>query len=72
MPGFYLPFEPLPEVAGKTTQDVLIRYWLKGDDLQGSLTFEVDGRKLEVKSAKAFDLNSVPNLEERTFKSGEW
>jgi hypothetical protein len=72
VPGFYLPFEPQPEVGAGSAQDVLIRYWLTADDLAGTLTFEVRGARLEVKSAKAFDLNSVPNLETRIFKPGEW
>ena len=72
IPGFYLPFDPLPEVAANSTQDVLIRFWLGAADLQGALRFEVKGRSIEVKSSKAFDLKTLKNLEERTFNPGEW
>ena len=72
VPAFYLAFEPHPEVAAKSSQDILIRYWLTAEDLAGTLTFDVKGKKLEVKSAKAFDLDSVPNLATQTFKTGEW
>lgn len=72
VPGFYLPFDPLPEVAAYSTQDVLIRFWLEAADLNGALKFEVKGRSIEVKSPKPFDLMAQKNLEERTFKPGEW
>jgi hypothetical protein len=72
IPGFYLPFEQLPEVPPKTTQDVQLRYWLEAADLQGALKLEVDGRAIEVKSAKPVDLNSLKNGEQKTFGAGEW
>ena len=72
VPGFYLAFEPPPEIPAKTTQDVKVRYWLTAEDLRGTLTFEVKGQKLQVKSEKPFDLNSVPNQKERILKTGEW
>jgi hypothetical protein len=70
--GFYLPFEPQPEVAAGSTQDVLVRYWLEAADLQGALRFELNGRSIEVKGARPFDLNSMNDLEEKTFNAGEW
>ena len=71
-PGFYLAFEPPPEIPANSTQDVKVRYWLTAEDLQGTLTFDVKGQKLQVKGGTVFDLNSVPNLEEKVFKAGEW
>ncbi len=70
--GFYLPFEPQPEVAAGSTQDVQVRYWVEAADLEGALRLEVDGRIVEVKSAKSFDLSAMKNGEARTFNAGEW
>ena len=72
VPSFFLPFDPQPEVPGKTTQDVQLRYWAEEADLAGVLTLEVEGTKLEIKSAKIFDLKALPNAEKKTLKPGEW
>lgn len=72
IPGFFLPFEQQPEVAANSTQDVQLRYWLEAADLQGALKLEVDGGRIDVKTAKAFDLNSLKNAEKKTLNHGEW
>jgi hypothetical protein len=72
VPSFFLPFDPIPEVPGKSTQDVQLRYWLEAADLQGALTLEVDGKTLPVKSAKAFDLNAMKNDEENIIEPETW
>ncbi len=72
VPSFFLPFDALPEVPAKTTQDVQLRYWVDAADLQGALTLEVNGKTLEVKTVKAFDWESMKNGEKRTFNAGAW
>ncbi len=72
IPGFYLPFDALPEIAANSTQDVQLRYWLEAADLQGALKLEVDGKRVDVKGTKAFALNSLKNSEMKTFNPGEW
>lgn len=72
VPSFFLPFDAVPEVAAKSTQDVQLRYWLETADLQGALTLEVDGKPLPVKGEKAFDLAVVKNGEEKVIRQGEW
>lgn len=70
--SFYLPFDPLPEVAANSTQDVELRYWLESTDLQGTLKLEVEGGRIDVKGAKELALNSLKNAERKTFNPGEW
>ena len=72
IPGFYLAFEPAPEVAPNATQDVQLRYWLEAGDLKGPLTLEVNGQKVEIKGAQPFDLESLKSTEKKTFTSGSW
>ncbi|HEY2573818.1 MAG TPA: hypothetical protein VGH65_07105, partial [Verrucomicrobiaceae bacterium] len=69
---FYLPFEPAPEIPGKSTQDMRLRYWLTAEDLEGALTLNVSGKTVPVKGPKSFRLEDMPNLTERTFPAGEW
>jgi len=72
VPPFFLPFEKLPEVPPHATQDVQLRYWLEASDLKGALKLEVEGRTIDVKSAKPFDLNTLRNAEKKTLGAGEW
>ena len=72
IPGFFLPFEPQPEIAPGTTQDVQLRYWLGKEDLQESLTLEVNGNQAKVKGAGAFDLESLKSKEAKTFLPDSW
>ena len=72
VPGYYLPFEPPPEVEPRTTQDLQLRYWLEASDLQGTLTLEVDGKSLAIKGGNAFDLNALKNEEEKVIQPGAW
>lgn len=70
--SFFLPFDPVPEVAANSTLDVQLRYWLEASDLQSALTLEVDGKTLPVKGAKALDLNAMKNGEEKIVQPGGW
>ena len=72
IPSFFLPFDKQPEVPGKTTQDVQLRYWAEESDLADALTLEVEGAQLPVKSTKPFDLQSMQNTEKKILKPGEW
>jgi hypothetical protein len=72
VPSFFLPFDPVPEVAPKSSQDVQLRYWLEAADLQGALALEVDDKKLSVKNEMAFDLNALANGEEKVIEAGKW
>lgn len=72
VPSFFLPAERLPEVAPKTTTEVTLRYWLETTDLQGPLALEVDGEKVPVKSATAFDLATLENGKPKALRGVEW
>jgi hypothetical protein len=72
IPSYFLPFDPVPEVPPDSAQDVQLRYWLETADLQGPLTLEVDGKTLAIKSAGAFDLNSMKNSDEKVIPPGAW
>lgn len=72
IPGFFLPFEPQPEIAPGTTQDVQLRYWLEKKDLQEALTLEVNGLRAKVKGTQAFDLETLKSKESRTFLPDGW
>jgi hypothetical protein len=72
IPGFFLPFEPQPEIAPGTTQDVQLRYWLEKKDLQEALTLEVSGNQAKVKGTGAFDLESLKSKEAKTFLPDSW
>jgi hypothetical protein len=72
VPSFFLPFQQQPQVPAKSAEDVQLRYWLESADLTDALKLEVKGQTVEVKSAKAFDLNSMKNGDKKTFNPGEW
>jgi hypothetical protein len=69
---FFLPFDPVPEIPAGSTQDVRLRYWLEKADLQGGLKLVIGDDSIEVKSAAAFDLETLKNKEPRTFASSDW
>jgi hypothetical protein len=73
VPAFILPVEPPPELPPQTTADVLLRFWLEQEDLQGALTLEVDGERVAVKGGNPFKLDQLKNAEPRSFAPGdEW
>jgi len=72
VPTFFLPFDPIPEVPAKGSQDVQLRYWLETADLQGPLTLEVNGQRLEVKSAQPLDIATLKNGEKKVIKGTAW
>lgn len=72
VPPFFLPFNPPPEIAAGTRQEVWLRYWLEKEDLAGVLELEVEGRKVPVKSAAPFDLETLENKKPRNFMREEW
>jgi len=69
---FFLPFEKLPEVPAKSSQQVQLRYWLEKQDLQGAITLHVKEHKLEVKSASPLDIEALKNGEPRTVNAVNW
>lgn len=72
VPAFVLPAERLPEVAAKTTSEVTLRFWLEAQDVKGALVLDVEGEKVPVKSAKAFDLTTLENGKPQALKGVEW
>jgi hypothetical protein len=72
VPSFFLPFDPLPEVAANSTQETQLRYWLEGKDLQGTLTLEIDGLHLLLKDDTAMDIKLLKNGEEAVIKTPRW
>lgn len=72
VPAFVLPVEPPPELPPQTTADVLLRFWLEKEDLAGNLTLEVDGERVEVKSAAPFDLEKLKNAVPQRLQVPDW
>jgi len=72
VPEFFLPMEPPPAIAAKTTADVRLRYWLKKADLSGRLTLNFEDQLIELKSARPFDLEKLKNGEPKSFGAGDW
>lgn len=72
VPGFFLPFEPLPEVSPNSTQEVQLRYWLEEKDLKGTLELQVDGQKLLIKDSASVEIESLKNGEETAIRSVKW
>jgi hypothetical protein len=72
VPSFFLPFSPPPEIAAGARQEVRLRYWLEKADLAGALMLEIEGRKMPVKSAAPFDLESLENKKPRSFTREDW
>jgi hypothetical protein len=72
VPSFFLPFDPVPEVAANSALDVQLRYWLEASDLGGPLELEVAGKRLAIKGAGSFDLKSMGNGEEKVIQPGAW
>ena len=72
VPPFFLPFDPVPEIPAGTTQDVRLRYWLEKADLQGGLKLVIGDERIEVKSAEAFDLETLKNKEPKGFTNTSW
>ncbi len=72
VPPFILPVEPPPELPPQTTADALLRFWAEKEDLQGALTLQIQDQKIEVKSARPFDLEALKNAEPRVFQPGDW
>jgi hypothetical protein len=72
VPPFFLPTERPPEVAAKSEAEVTLRYWLEAADLKGPLVLEVEGERVAVKEARAFDLEDLENGKPRVLKGEAW
>ena len=62
---------PEPVTAGREVE-VLLKFWLKPEDLGGELTLRVQGDEAVVKGAGAFDRESVENQASVELKAGAW
>lgn len=72
VPDFILPAERPPEIPPNSEAQVVLRFWLEQADLNGKLTLEVDGEKVEVKTGQPFDLNKLKNAEARVMRGLDW
>ena len=72
VPDFILPAEKPAEVPPNAEATVVMRFWLEQSDLQGVLTLDVEGERVEVKSAEPFDLSQLENARPRALKPGVW
>lgn len=72
VPGFFLPFEALPEVAAHSKGEVRLRYWLEAGDLQETLTLEVNGEPLLVKDETPLDLAGFENGRDVVMEGTAW
>ena len=69
---FFLPVEPPPSLPAKTTADIRLRFWLEPSDFKTALTLEIDGTKIPIKSASAFDLTQLENSKPVEIHGPEW
>lgn len=72
VPFFILTHERAPSVEAETTSDVRLRFWLEKTDLAGSLTLDIRGQKLEVKSNTPLDLEKLENTKPKVWTSADW
>ncbi len=72
VPPFFLPAERPPEIAPGSTSEVQLRYWLEGADLQGPLWLDVNGERLQVKSAAPFGLEKLENQKPVKLRGIDW
>jgi len=72
VPPFILPVERPPTVEAQTTADLRLRFWLEKADLQGALTLEIRGQKLEVKNSTPVDLEKLENAKPKVWTSAAW
>jgi len=72
VPSFFLAFADAPTVSPRSVADVELRYWLDAKDLAGALRLEVNGSTVQVKGAKAFDLQAAKQGEKHTFQPADW
>ena len=72
VPPFILPVERPPTAEAQTTGDIRLRFWLEKADLNGTLTLEIRGQKLEVKNATPLDLEKLENAKPKVWTSAGW
>ncbi len=72
VPPFILPAERPVSVEAQATSDLRLRFWLEQTDLQGPLTLEVRGEKLEVKNATPLDLEKLENKKPKVWTGVDW
>ena len=72
VPPFILPVERPPSIEAQTTGDIRLRFWLEKADLNGPLTLEIRGQKLEVKNSTPLDLEKLENAKPKVWTSAAW
>lgn len=73
IPGYFVATDIRTPVPAGDQAELTLKYWLEASDLSGPLTLEIQGERLEVKSATPFDGKaSVENQATRSFDSSEW
>jgi hypothetical protein len=72
VPAFFLPIEPPPSIPAKTTADIRLRFWLDPEHFKTALILELDGTRIPIKSAAAFDLTQLENTKPVELGGPEW
>lgn len=72
VPPFILPVERPATVEAQTTADLRLRFWLEKADLNGPLTLDIRGERLEVKNATPLDLEKLENGKPKVWTSAAW
>lgn len=72
VPPFILPAEKPASIEAQTTSDIRLRFWLEKTDLTGSLTLDIRGQTLEVKSSAPLDLEKLENKKPKVWTSANW
>ena len=66
------PFLPEPVLSGPGPALVSLSWWIKAEDLTGSLFLEVSGKSLPVKSKAAFDFPALPENQAVRVSFPDW
>lgn len=69
---FFLAGDFPPSVPAGAVAEVTLRYWLKPEHFDQSLSLEIRGQSVPVKSARPFDLGALENQETRELEGIDW
>ncbi len=71
IPAFFLPFQPSPQVPESSEADVILRYWLSQDDINGPISLQIDKDSIPIKIG-AYEPDALPDKQSRSFTGTNW
>ncbi len=72
VPDFFLAFESRPQIAGGSTQQVRLRYWLEAHHLLGPLVLRIGDHERTIKTAEPVALDGLDNRSRQPMRGGPW